>query len=274
MKKIASLLEEKRPLIMGVLNVTPDSFSDGGKFLSLADAVEHAKYLQECGADIIDIGGESTRPGAKSISSSEELQRVMPVIERLRYVSDVPISVDTSKAVVMKKAIECGATLINDVYSLRKPGALDVVADSDVHVCLMHMKGNPQNMQNKPIYEDLLLEVREFLSDRVAECEKKGISAERLIIDIGFGFGKTPLGNLKLINNLDLFKEIGLPIMVGASRKSTLKKICSDQLSGSLAAALFAVKNGAKILRVHDVKETVAALKVWKSISEERLVDW
>ena len=173
MKKIASLLEEKRPLIMGVLNVTPDSFSDGGKFLSLADAVEHAKYLQECGADIIDIGGESTRPGAKSISSSEELQRVMPVIERLRYVSDVPISVDTSKAVVMKKAIECGVTLINDVYSLRKPGALDVVADSDAHVCLMHMKGNPQNMQNRPIYKDLLSEVREFLSDRVVDCEKK-----------------------------------------------------------------------------------------------------
>ena len=274
MKKIVSLLEENRPLIMGVLNVTPDSFSDGGEFLSLADAVEHAKYLEECGADIIDIGGESTRPGAKSISSSEELQRVMPVIERLKYVSDVPISVDTSKAVVMKKAIECGVTLINDVYSLRKPGALDVVADSNVHVCLMHMKGNPQNMQNKPIYEDLLLEVREFLSDRVAECEKKGISADRLIIDIGFGFGKTPMANLQLINNLNFFKEIGLPIMVGASRKSTIKKICGDQLGGSLAAALFAVKNGAKILRVHDVKETVAALKVWESLSKERLVDW
>ena len=274
MKKIASLLQENRPLIMGVLNVTPDSFSDGGEFLSLADALKHANHLQECGADIIDIGGESTRPGAKPISSSEELQRVMPVIERLRYASDVPISVDTSKAVVMEKAIECGATLINDVYSLRKPGTLDVVAGSDAYVCLMHMKGSPQNMQDRPNYKDLLLEVRAFLSDRVADCEKKGISADRLIIDIGFGFGKTPLGNLQLINNLDFFKEIGLPIMVGASRKSTLKKICGDQLSGSLAAALFAVKNGAKILRVHDVKETVAALKVWKSISEERLVDW
>ena len=274
MKKIASLLQENRPLIMGVVNVTPDSFSDGGEFLSLAAALEHANYLQECGADIIDIGGESTRPGAKPISSSEELQRVMPVIERLRYASDVPISVDTSKAVVMEKAIECGATLINDIYSLRKPGTLDVVAGSDVYVCLMHMKGSPQNMQDRPNYKDLLLEVRAFLSDRVADCEKKGISADRLIIDIGFGFGKTPSGNLQLINNLDFFKEIGLPIMVGASRKSTLKKICGDQLGGSLAAALFAVKNGAKILRVHDVKETVAALKVWKSISEERLVDW
>ena len=274
MKKIASLLQENRPLIMGVVNVTPDSFSDGGEFLSLAAALEHANYLQECGADIIDIGGESTRPGAKPISSSEELQRVMPVIERLRYASDVPISVDTSKAVVMEKAIECGATLINDVYSLRKPGTLDVVAGSDVYVCLMHMKGSPQNMQDRPNYKDLLLEVRAFLSDRVVDCEKKGISADRLIVDIGFGFGKTPSGNLQLINNLDFFKEIGLPIMVGASRKSTLKKICGDQLGGSLAAALFAVKNGAKILRVHDVKETVAALKVWKSISEERLVDW
>ena len=274
MKKIVSLLEENRPLIMGVLNVTPDSFSDGGEFLSLADAVEHAKYLEECGADIIDIGGESTRPGAKSISSSEELQRVMPVIERLKYVSDVPISVDTSKAVVMKKAIECGVTLINDVYSLRKPGALDVVADSDAHVCLMHMKGTPQNMQNRPSYRDLLSEVRAFLSDRVVDCKKKGISADRLIIDIGFGFGKTPMANLQLINNLNFFKEIGLPIMVGASRKSTIKKICGDQLGGSLAAALFAVKNGAKILRVHDVKETVAALKVWESFSKERLVDW
>jgi dihydropteroate synthase len=274
MKKIASLLQENRPLIMGVVNVTPDSFSDGGEFLSLAAALEHANYLQECGADIIDIGGESTRPGAKPISSSEELQRVMPVIERLRYATDVPISVDTSKAVVMEKAIECGATLINDVYSLRKPGTLDVVAGSDVYVCLMHMKGSPHNMQDRPNYKDLLLEVRAFLRDRVADCEKKGISADRLIIDIGFGFGKTPSGNLQLINNLDFFKEIGLPIMVGASRKSTLKKICGDQLGGSLAAALFAVKNGAKILRVHDVKETVAALKVWKSISEERLVDW
>ena len=274
MKKIASLLQENRPLIMGVVNVTPDSFSDGGEFLSLAAALEHANYLQECGADIIDIGGESTRPGAKPISSSEELQRVMPVIERLRYASDVPISVDTSKAVVMEKAIECGATLINDVYSLRKPGTLDVVAGSDAYVCLMHMKGSPQNMQDRPNYKDLLLEVRAFLSDRVVDCEKKGISADRLIVDIGFGFGKTPSGNLQLINNLDFFKEIGLPIMVGASRKSTIKKICGDQLGGSLAAALFAVKNGAKILRVHDVKETVAALKVWKSISEERLVDW
>ena len=259
---------------MGVLNVTPDSFSDGGEFFSLADAVEHAKYLQECGADIIDIGGESTRPGAKPISSSEELQRVMPVIERLRYISDVPISVDTNKAVVMEKAIDCGASLINDVYSLRNPGTLDVVAGSGAHVCLMHMKGNPQNMQNTPNYKNLLVEVREFLSARVLDCEKKGISTDRLIIDIGFGFGKTPHGNLKLINNLDFFKEIGLPIMVGASRKSTIKKICGDQLGGSLAAALFAVKNGAKILRVHDVKETVAALKVWKSISKERLVDW
>lgn len=274
MKKIASLLEENRPLIMGVVNVTPDSFSDGGEFLSVTAAVEHAKYLEESGADIIDIGGESTRPGAKPISNSEELQRVIPVIGRLSCVSEVPISVDTSKAVVMKKAIECGATLINDVFSLRKPGALDVVADSDVHVCLMHMKGNPQNMQNKPDYKDLLFEVREFLSDRVAECEKKGISADRLIIDIGFGFGKTPLGNLRLINNLDFFKEIGLPIMVGASRKSTIRKICGDQLGGSLAAALFAVKNGAKILRVHDVKETVAALKVWESLFKERLVNW
>ena len=274
MKKIASLLEENRPLTMGVVNVTPDSFSDGGEFLSVSAAVEHAKYLEECGADIIDIGGESTRPGAKPISNSEELQRVIPVIERFSCVSEVPISVDTSKAVVMKKAIECGATLINDVFSLRKPGALEVVANSDVHVCLMHMKGNPQNMQNKPDYKDLLFEVREFLSDRVVDCEKKGISADRLIIDIGFGFGKTPLGNLRLINNLDFFKEIGLPIMVGASRKSTIRKICGDQLGGSLAAALFAVKNGAKILRVHDVKETVAALKVWESLFKERLVNW
>ena len=259
---------------MGVLNVTPDSFSDGGEFYSFAHAVERANYLQQCGADIIDIGGESTRPGAKSISSGEELQRLMPVLERLRYESDVPISVDTSKAVVMEKAIECGVTLINDIYSLRKPGALAVVADSDVHVCLMHMKGSPQNMQDRPNYEDLLSDVREFLRDRVISCKKKGISSERLIIDIGFGFGKTPSGNLQLINNLDFFKEIGLPIMVGASRKSTIRKICGDQLGGSLAAALFAIKNGAKILRVHDVKETVSALKVWESISKECLVDW
>jgi len=259
---------------MGILNVTPDSFSDGGKFLSLPDAVEHAAYLEECGADIIDIGGESTRPGAKPISCSEELDRVMPVLERLRGTTDVPISVDTSKAAVMKEVIECGADLINDVYSLRNRGALDVVADSDVHVCLMHMKGNPENMQDMPNYENLLLEVREFLKERVVSCKNKGIVADRLIIDVGFGFGKTHPLNLQLINNLDFFKEIGLPIMVGASRKSTIRKICVDRLGGSLAAALFAVKNGAKILRVHDVKETVAAVKVWESISKERVVDW
>ena len=254
--------------------MTPDSFSDGGKFLSSADALDHANYLQECGADIIDIGGESTRPGAKSISIEEELQRVMPVLEKLRYSCDTPISVDTSKAAVMKKAIECGANLINDIYSLRKPGALEVVADSDVHVCLMHMKGDPQNMQDKPKYDDLLLEVREFLYDRTFTCRDNGISADRLIIDIGFGFGKTPQANLMLINNLDYFTEIGLPVMIGVSRKSTIEKICGDQLSGSVAAALVAVQNGAKILRVHDVKETVAALKVWESISREYLVDW
>jgi dihydropteroate synthase len=174
----------------------------------------------------------------------------------------------------MKKTIDCGANLINDVYSLRKPGALEAVADSNTHVCLMHMRGDPQNMQDKPDYQDLLLEVRAFLKDRILTCKNNGISPDRLIIDIGFGFGKTPLGNLRLINNLDFFKEIGLPIMVGASRKSTIRKICGDQLGGSLAAALFAVKNGAKILRVHDVKETVAALKVWESLFKERLVNW
>jgi dihydropteroate synthase len=198
----------------------------------------------------------------------------MPVLESLRYSCDLPISVDTSKAAVMKKTIDCGANLINDVYSLRKPGALEAVADSNTHVCLMHMRGDPQNMQDKPDYQDLLLEVREFLKDRILTCKNNGISPDRLIIDIGFGFGKTPLGNLRLINNLDFFKEIGLPIMVGASRKSTIRKICGDQLGGSLAAALFAVKNGAKILRVHDVKETVAALKVWESLFKERLVNW
>ena len=254
--------------------MTPDSFYDGGKFLSLVNAVEHANYLQECGADIIDIGGESTRPGAKSIPLSEELRRIIPVLETLRYSCDVPISVDTSKAEVMKKAIECGASLINDIYSLRKPGALEVVADSDAHVCLMHMKGDPHNMQDDPYYEDLLLEVREFLNDRISTCKNNGISAERVIIDIGFGFGKTPQGNLRLINNLDYFKEIGLPVMVGVSRKSTIRKICDDQLVGSLTAALLAVKNGARILRVHDVKETTAALKVWESFSQECLVEW
>lgn len=259
---------------MGVVNVTPDSFSDGGKFLSSADALKHANYLQECGADIIDIGGESTRPGAKPVSTDEELRRVMPVLESLRYSCDLPISVDTSKAAVMKKSIDCGANLINDIYSLRKPGALEIVADSDTHVCLMHMRGDPQNMQDKPDYQDLLLEVRGFLKDRISTCKNNGISPDRLIIDIGFGFGKTPPANLSLINNLDYFREIGLPVMVGVSRKSTIKKICDDQLSGSLAAALFAIKNGAKILRVHDVKETVSALKVWESISKECLVEW
>ena len=274
MARIAALLEQKRPLVMGILNVTPDSFSDGGEFFSLSQAIDHALCMEESGADIIDIGGESTRPGASSISETEELSRVIPVIEQLRSVSDIPISVDTSKSKVMKEALSCDIDLINDVTGLQDLGAMEVLAGSDAYVCLVHMKGTPQNMQANPFYDDLIGDIKDFFWDRIRTCQKKGITLDRLIIDVGFGFGKTPEHNLKLINRLEGFGEFRLPLMVGISRKNTIKKITEDVLPGSIAAGLAALKNGAKILRVHDVGEALAAVKVWESISREMLLDW
>lgn len=255
---------------MGIVNVTPDSFSDGGLYLPKQRAVEHAKNLIAEGADILDIGGESTRPGSRQVSADEELRRVMPVLQAL-IDTDIPISVDTSKPEVMRCAIEAGAFMINDVNALRSPGALDVVAlHGDVQVCLMHMQGTPQNMQANPSYRDAVAEVMDFLRQRIDETNAAGIASDRLVIDPGFGFGKTLPHNLALLNRLDEFITLGVPILAGLSRKSMLGAITGNdidrRLHESVAAALLAVVKGAKIVRVHDVKATKAALAVYTAM--------
>ena len=257
---------------MGIVNITPDSFSDGGKFLTPTAAVDHALSMISAGADIIDIGGESTRPGAQPVTVAEELDRVMPVIQQLRQKSDAAISIDTSKPEVMAAAAGEKVDLINDVRALQNPGAIEVASDSGMPVCLMHMKGEPRSMQKDPRYDDLIEEIIRFFEDRIAACEKAGISRDKLILDVGFGFGKTAEHNLQLVNRLDQFRRLGLPLLVGLSRKSTIRKIVEDHLSGSIGGALAAVNKGARILRVHDVTETVAALRVWRSFANELIV--
>lgn len=277
MSCLSDLPRVKRPLVMGILNVTPDSFFDGGRYDSLDRAVERALSMVDEGADIIDIGGESTRPGAEPIGSHEELSRVIPVIEKLRSASDVAISVDTSTADVMDEAVRAGANLINDVRALQREGALESAARSGLPVCLMHMKGDPSNMQLNPQYDDLVLEVKQFFRARIDACRRAGIERERLILDPGFGFGKTPLHNLQLINRLGEFTELGLPLLVGLSRKSTIGKILDvpgdDRLFGSLAGAVIAVTNGASIIRAHDVKPTREALQVTWAMMNEQLAE-
>lgn len=251
---------------MGIVNVTPDSFSDGGKYTSVELAVEHALQLIAEGADILDIGGESTRPGAQPVSLEEELRRVIPVIEQLVKVSTVPLSIDTYKPEVMRAAIEAGADMVNDIRALREPGALEVVADSHVGVCLMHMQGVPQTMQLDPSYNDVVAEVKQFLADRVEACLAHGIIRERMVLDPGFGFGKTTAHNIALIQQLESFAELELPLLVGLSRKSVLGRIAGgdeqQRLYAGLAASVISVMRGANIVRVHDVKATVDALKV------------
>ena len=250
---------------MGVVNVTPDSFSDGGRFLDPQAAIGRADALIEDGADMLDIGAESSRPGARGISAEEELSRLMPVLEGLRGCA-VPVSVDTVKPEVMRSAIEGGAAMINDIAALRSPGALEAVAASDVAVCLMHMQGEPRTMQSEPRYRDVVAEVGAFLAERVAAAESAGIARERIVIDPGFGFGKTVAHNFELLRNLDRFTALGLPVLAGWSRKSTLGAItgrgADDRLAGSLAAALLAVQRGARIVRVHDVAATRDMLEV------------
>lgn len=250
---------------MGVVNVTPDSFSDGGRFLDPQAAIGRADALIEEGADMLDIGAESSRPGARGISAEEELSRLMPVLEGLRGCA-VPVSVDTVKPEVMRSAIEGGAAMINDIAALRSPGALEAVAASDVAVCLMHMQGEPRTMQSEPRYRDVVAEVGAFLAERVAAAESAGIARERIVIDPGFGFGKTVAHNFELLRNLDRFTALGLPVLAGWSRKSTLGAItgrgADDRLAGSLAAALLAVQRGARIVRVHDVAATRDMLEV------------
>ncbi len=258
---------------MGILNVTPDSFYDGGKFNHLESALDHAHRMVEDGVDLVDIGGESTRPGAAAISAAEEIDRVLPVVEKLREASDVAISVDTSKPEVMRAALVEDIDLINDVCALQQPGALDVVCESDLPVCLMHMKGEPRTMQENPTYHDVVEEVLQFFKQRLAACQQAGIDNSRVLLDVGFGFGKQPAHNLALINRLHEFAVLGRPLLVGLSRKSTIGLITEDRLTGSVSGALASIARGAKIVRVHDVPETIAALKVWRSIQQEQLTD-
>ena len=254
------------PVVMGVLNVTPDSFSDGGRFAELPAALAQAERLAGEGAAIIDVGGESTRPGAASVDVDEELRRVIPVIERLVGRLAVPVSVDTSKPEVMRAAIAAGASMINDVTALRAPGAIDAVAGSDVALCLMHMQGEPRTMHKEPRYEDVLAEVRDFLRGRVACCLEAGISVSRLVIDPGFGFGKTLEHNLELLRRLPELAADGYPVMAGLSRKSMIGKLTGradgERLGGSLALATLAVLSGARIVRAHDVAPTVDAIRI------------
>jgi dihydropteroate synthase len=250
---------------MGVVNVTPDSFSDGGRFLGVEEAIGQARRLAADGADILDIGGESTRPGAAPVSEAEELERVIPVLEKVR---DLCVSVDTRRPAVMKAALEAGASMINDVRALQEPGALDAVRDADCAVCLMHMQGEPATMQREPHYDDVVGEVRTFLKERVAAAERGAIARNRIVVDPGFGFGKTAQHNLVLLKRLDELSD--LPMVVGLSRKSTLGKLTGrpvgERLAGSLAMALLALERGATILRVHDVKETRDVIAVWQAV--------
>jgi dihydropteroate synthase len=250
---------------MGVVNITPDSFSDGGKFLAAEDAVAHARRLADEGADIVDLGGESTRPGAAPVSEAQELKRILPVLEKL---GDLCVSVDTRRPGVMKAALEAGASMINDVQALQAPGALDAVRSGDCAVCLMHMQGEPATMQQDPRYDDVVADVSKFLRSRVAACEQGGIARARITLDPGFGFGKTVAHNLTLLKHL---REVGdLPIVAGLSRKSSLGKItgrpADERLAASLAMALVALQNGASILRVHDVRETRDVIAVWEAV--------
>ena len=256
----------ERPLVMGIVNVTPDSFSDGGRHFDAARAIAHGRQLVEEGADLLDIGGESSRPGAQSVSAEEELRRVLPVIEALAGVG-VPLSVDTVKPEVMRRAVAAGASVINDIAALRAPGALEAAAASDAAVCLMHMQGEPRTMQADPSYGDVVAEVRDFLAARVAAAQAAGIAAERIVVDPGFGFGKRLAHNLALLRQLGQFADLGACVLAGLSRKSMLGEITGRKVSqrdtASVAAALLAARNGARILRVHDVAATKDALAVW-----------
>ena len=259
-------LNLERPCIMGVLNVTPDSFSDGGRFDEVETGLQQARRMLAEGAAIIDVGGESTRPGAEQVSGEAEISRVVPVIEALRRESDCLISIDTSKPEVMAAAVAAGAGMINDVRALQEPGALDMAATLGVPVCLMHMQGQPQTMQRGPQYEDVVSEVLGFLAGRVMACEEAGIDRQRLVIDPGFGFGKTVAHNVQLLARLGEFTTLGLPVLAGLSRKSTLGALTGrdvdDRLAGSVAAAAIACLNGAEILRVHDVAESRDAARI------------
>jgi dihydropteroate synthase len=260
-----------RPRVVGILNVTPDSFSDGGRYPSLESAIEHALRMVEEGADMIDVGGESTRPGAADVTVEDEIARVIPAIERLAAATTVPIAIDTSKPQVMRAAVAAGAGMINDVYALRREGALDAAAELGVPVCLMHMLGEPRGMQDDPLYDDVVGEVHRFLTDRLFACELSGIDRRRVLLDPGFGFGKTLEHNLALLAAMERFAGLGAGAYVGLSRKGMIGSLTghaepADRVAGSVAAALIAVQRGAIMVRVHDVAATVDALAVWAAL--------
>ncbi len=258
-----------RPLIMGIVNVTPDSFSDGGHFYSPQQAIEQGLRLVEEGADILDIGGESTRPGAALVSEQAELKRVLPVLQGLAN-AGVALSIDTQKTSVMRAALAAGADMVNDVNALQQPGALAALAGSKAAVCLMHKQGDPQTMQQLPLYHDVVAEVHDFLQARIAAAQAAGIVPERLVIDPGFGFGKNLEHNVALLQNLQVLQDLGVPVLVGLSRKSMLGKIANlevhERVHASIAAAVLAVLKGAKIIRVHDVKATRDALAIVNAV--------
>lgn len=267
---------ELRPLVMGVVNVTPDSFSDGGCFDQPEAAVAHALELLAQGADILDIGGESTRPGAQPVTAEQELARVIPVIQSLRAATDAPISIDTSKPAVMRAAVIAGADMINDVLALRSPGALETAAELAVPVCLMHMLGEPRTMQQDPRYERVVEDILDFFEGRIQACLDAGVAREHIVLDPGFGFGKTLDHNLSLLADFAEFNRLGYPVLAGLSRKSMLGSLTGrdrpeQRLAASIAGALLAAQNGAALLRVHDVAETVDALKIWLAVRDHGL---
>ena len=266
------LLALDRPRVMGIVNVTPDSFSDGGAHADAEAAIAHGLRLVEEGADLLDVGGESTRPGAQAVSPEEELRRVLPVIEGLAARVAVPISVDTRRAQVMRAAVAAGAGMINDVQALRGEGALEAAAELGVPVVLMHMQGQPRDMQDAPHYDDVVGEVHRFLAERIFACEMAGIERRRIVVDPGFGFGKTTAHNLQLLARLRRFTELGVPVLAGLSRKRSIGELTGREdpharVAGSVAAHLVAAQNGAMLLRVHDVAATVDALKVWAAVA-------
>lgn len=263
-------LDLSRTAVMGILNVTPDSFSDGGLYRARHAALARARAMAEEGADVIDIGGESTRPGASPVSVEAEIDRVVPVVEACARELAIPLSVDTSKPEVMRAAVAAGAGFINDVRALRLPGALAAAAELNVPVCLMHMQGEPTSMQVDPRYDDVVAEVRDYLSQRIETAVRAGIARERLIVDPGFGFGKTVPHNLQLLRRLDALRPLGCPILVGLSRKSIIGKLRGQsverRLHASVALALIAVANGARLVRVHDVEAAVQAIRMYEAV--------
>ena len=266
------LLRLDVPRVMGIVNVTPDSFSDGGAHATAGDAVAHGLRLAEEGADVLDVGGESTRPGASEVPLDEELRRVLPVVERLAKETSLPISIDTSKPEVMRAAVAAGAGMINDVSALRRDGALEAAAALGVPVVLMHMLGEPRSMQDAPVYDDVVAEVHRFLAERIFAAEMAGIDKKRIVVDPGFGFGKTLEHNLVLLAQLERFAELGVPVMAGLSRKQGIGALTGrgeprERVHGSVAAALVAAQRGARLLRVHDVAATVDAMKVWNAVA-------